>query len=68
MERGRNQGKPQQHFEFAKIRRQIAAHRLEGVQPTEDQVLRLRELDDWLALNTNYWHRHYEKPKPKTDS
>lgn len=48
-----------EHYEFAKIRRQIESKRREGIKPTEEQIKRLRELDNWLATNTSYWRRHY---------
>ena len=51
----------QEQSEFARIRKQIQEGRDKGVQPTQEQVNRLRELDDWLARNTDYWKRRYRK-------
>jgi len=48
---------------FAKLKRQITANRFNEIPPTPEQFSRLRELDAWLADNTNYWHRHYAETK-----
>ncbi len=57
------ENRPQQHGEFVRIRRQIESKRREGIKPTEEQIKKLRELDDWLSTNTTYWHRHYSVEK-----
>ena len=65
MERHSNHVKPQEHREFARLRRQIKVNRSKGIPPNPSQINRLRELDDYLATNTDYWRRHFITNYPR---